>query len=312
MGAQTPSRRVLTPDEASRRLGEQMLTHFRVRDMRAPSQRDNSPRIIAFVGAGASRQAGLPSGQELKQDLFQELTQGSEAILTREGIRRECIKYWEKRVRSPKQISDDPVENLEFGLLHFCQALSPYAAVRNRLRELIGNILAVPETYPILTYELLAHLLNHHFIDHIISLNFDLLLDESLRDELGNDGVDIIVSDRDIPPSTPLVDVDEKPKYLKPHGSILVPDSMRFTLTETSGISTAMEQLIVRVVFGDDISSQRDGGRSVEDLGKYRKQQPVILLFLGWACAERDFQRIFRSRLSQVKEIYWFIAVQVN
>ncbi len=155
-----------------------------------------------------------------------------------------------------------------------------------------------------MTYELLAHLLNHRFLDHVVSLNFDRLLDESLLDEFGEEGVDIVVSDRDIPNSTLLDKLDERARCVKPHGSITVPDSMRFTMADASDISVAMLALVEQVIFGP--SARRPTRAKAPDSTEVAGSPRVILIFMGWACAEREFHRLLRSHHSQIDQIYWF------
>ncbi|MGH9453017.1 MAG: hypothetical protein ACRD2O_03500, partial [Terriglobia bacterium] len=136
--------------------------------------------------------------------------------------------------------------------------------------------------------------MNHRFINHVICLNFDTLLDESLRDEMGYDGVDILVSDRDIEEAATFETsrgVDDKPRYLKPHGSISSPDSMRFTLRETSGMFRAMRSLVCRTIFGDDCAAH--------------KPTDVILVMVGWACREQEFKRILGEGKDRIKRVYW-------
>lgn len=291
--------------DASNQLAKELFSHFISRENLSQRTSEEPKRIVAFVGAGASRAAGLPSGQQLKEHLFEKLTTGPTAVLTPTGARQECLQYWLRHSKPSKPAGDDPVGDPDFGLLQFCQALSPYPAVRKSIRDLIKEALKTPATCPLLTYELLAHLLNHRFVDHVVSLNFDQLLDESLKDELGEEGVDIVVSDRDIPSSTLLDNLDERARCVKPHGSITVPDSMRFTMEDTSDISGAMLALVEQVIFGPSAkrpTRTTNARNSTEGAAPPR----VILIFMGWACAEREFQRLLRSHHSQIDQIYWF------
>lgn len=83
-----------------------------------------------------------------------------------------------------------------------------------------------------LSYELLAHLLKHRFLDAIISFNFDELLDQSLDDELGIGGYRRLVSDRDAVEAVADPDDEHRaylPLYIKLHGTASDPGTLRFT-----------------------------------------------------------------------------------
>lgn len=85
--------------------------------------------------------------------------------------------------------------------------------------------------YPSLFYEMLAHLFKHRFIDVIINFNFDELLDQALREELGQADYKHIYSDGQC---MPLQDVLtdgrlKQPIYIKPHGTISHKSSLKFT-----------------------------------------------------------------------------------
>jgi hypothetical protein len=80
------------------------------------------------------------------------------------------------------------------------------------------------------TYELIAHLLKHRFLDAVINMNFDELLDQSLDDELGVGEYQRIVSDRDcVAVQTDEQETDYVPLYIKLHGTASEPESLRFT-----------------------------------------------------------------------------------
>lgn len=88
---------------------------------------------------------------------------------------------------------------------------------------------------PHLTYELLAHLVMHGFINHIVTMNFDEMLDTALENELGQKGFTRIITGHE-----PLGSSEANmPKLLKVHGTASSPESLRFTYTEVSVLTSA-------------------------------------------------------------------------
>ncbi len=86
---------------------------------------------------------------------------------------------------------------------------------------------------PIHTYEIIAHLLKHRFIDIVINFNFDELLDQSIEEELGKSDYHKIMHEGDCENlSNILIDGRLKtPIYIKIHGTASVMGSMKFTHT---------------------------------------------------------------------------------
>lgn len=283
-------------------------------------------RIVAIVGAGASVAAGFPLGAQLKQDLFRAITDPVSGLLTKKGALLECCHFWRRKDFDfadpcPQQFNDANLKSIhvadlealiidknQFDFLAFCQALSGFRGVRSFIDEYIIKTLRHDLPHPVLTYELLSHLLHHRFLDHIVSMNFDTLLDDSLQDELGRDAINMVLSDRDIPSLRSTVRGEEgKPWYVKPHGSVTLPDSLRFTLTQTSGLSRSMMELLRHVLFGtsnasDSEKSQHSWSNRFND----GEQLRLILLFIGWACRERTFRRMLSDRAASIDKIYWF------
>jgi hypothetical protein len=169
----------------------------------------------------------------------------------------------------------DP-EDFETQLVAISQ--SPQAALR--VREAIATRYQVRHP-TLLSYELLAHLLKHRYIDAIVSFNFDELLDQSLEDELGADEYRTIVSERDC------VDVESDadahhyvPLYIKLHGTASEPESLRFTRESYY----AIPQRLITVL---------EGLLRVHD---------CVLANVGFGMASFDFQSLLK--LPEHLEIY--------
>jgi hypothetical protein len=167
---------------------------------------ERGTRCIAVVGAGASHPL-LSRGNELADEL------------EREYGRDEAELH---RLQLVHNLEPDAFETRLI-------ALSKTDEAARRVRDTISEKYDV-EHPTLLTYELLAHLLKHRFLDAIISFNFDELLDRSLADELAAGEYARVVSERDCrklqtDPYAP----DYVPLYVKLHGTASEPDSLRFT-----------------------------------------------------------------------------------
>ncbi len=167
-------------------------------------------RCIAVVGAGASAPF-LDRGNDLAKGLIQQFNVDEAAVQA-------------ERERIERITAVDP-EEFEAQLSAIGQILGGDRRVRTAISELYQV------RHPtIKAYELIAHLLKHRFLDAIISMNFDELLDQSLDDELGCDEYQRIVSDRDcVAVQTDEREPDYIPLYIKLHGTASEPESLRFT-----------------------------------------------------------------------------------
>jgi hypothetical protein len=167
-------------------------------------------RCIAVVGAGASAPV-LDRGDDLASGLIEKFNIGQASIEA-------------ERERLARITAVDP-EEFEAQLSAIGQTLGNSRRVRAAISDLYR--LRHPT---VLAYELLAHLLKHRFLDAIISMNFDELLDQSLDDEMGIGEYERIVSDRDcVNVNSDVFSPDYMPLYIKLHGTASEPESLRFT-----------------------------------------------------------------------------------
>jgi hypothetical protein len=167
-------------------------------------------RCIAVVGAGASAPV-LDRGDDLANGLIEKFNIGQASIDA-------------ERERLARITAVDP-EEFEAQL----SAIGQTVGSNRRVRAAISDLYQVRHP-TVLAYELLAHLLKHRFLDAIISMNFDELLDQSLDDELGIGEYERIVSDRDcVNVNSDVFSPDYMPLYIKLHGTASEPESLRFT-----------------------------------------------------------------------------------
>jgi hypothetical protein len=199
-------------------------------------------RCIAVVGAGASAPA-LDRGDELASGLIEKFNIGQASVEA-------------ERDRLERITAVDPSE-FEAQLSAIGQTLGN----SRRVRAAISDLYRVRHP-TVLAYELLAHLLKHRFIDAIISMNFDELLDQSLDDELGIGEYARIVSDRDcVNANSDVFSPDYIPLYIKLHGTASEPESLRFTResyydspvqvgTEAARLFQVPECVVLNIGFG--------------------------------------------------------------
>lgn len=199
-------------------------------------------RCIAVVGAGASAPV-LDRGDDLASGLIEKFNIGQASIDA-------------ERERLARITAVDP-EDFEAQLSAIGQTLGN----SRRVRAAISDLYRVRHP-TVLTYELLAHLLKHRFLDAIISMNFDELLDQSLDDELGAGEYERIVSDRDcVNVNSDVFAPDYIPLYIKLHGTASEPESLRFTResyydspvqvgTEAARLFQVPECVVLNIGFG--------------------------------------------------------------
>ena len=105
---------------------------------------------------------------------------------------------------------------------------------------------------PNLFYELVAHMLKHRFIDVIINLNFDEMLDNALEDEMGESSWIKIINDAScIQLNDAMVEGRlRKPLYIKPHGTVSDIDSLVYSVSQYINLSPPIKQVLQQVLTG--------------------------------------------------------------
>jgi hypothetical protein len=206
-------------------------------------------RTIAVVGAGASIPM-LSVADDLASELEDDLDTDKQEREV-ELDRLEDVYGLNRR-------------NFETRLTALCRTPEAERKVKQKISEHYRH------RHPsLLTYELLAHLLHHRFLDAIISFNFDELLDQSIEDELGPNEYTKVVTERDFDPDDSIA----SPLYIKMHGTASEPDSLRFTRERYYWIPKSIVGLV---------EQQFD----VEHL---------VLVNIGFTMASFDFQYLLRK-----------------
>ncbi len=201
-------------------------------------QAANRRKVIAIVGAGASRDAGLPLGSEAIQLLRKEMFEN---------------RNWDQRIYRAKlnelrQVSRLRGEEFETIML----ALSEESGRAKEVRDFLANLYSL-KFQPLYSNEILAHLFKHRFIDAIINFNFDELLDQSIADELRGGEYTYVLSDGDCP--NPRADgTFELPLYIKPHGTVSHKSTLRFTRRDYFGIPMDIRDLLETLLSGPNVT----------------------------------------------------------
>jgi len=173
-------------------------------------------RTIVIVGAGASQAAcSLLTGAEAARVLLKEVSNYTDINMINEEIEKLTWHY---------NLDSEDFETILLALSKFTR--NSVIKMHKKFYDIRYN--------PWIGYEILAHMFKYRFIDAIINFNFDELLDQSILDELGEHGYEKLIMDGDSPESPEKwIDVQTQsfklPLYIKPHGTITYPSSLRFT-----------------------------------------------------------------------------------
>ena len=212
-------------------------------------------RVVAVVGAGASKPAGLPLAAEAQEMLKRESEMPSRA-LDAELDRLTLIYNLEK-------------DTLETYLRALSTSAFEAQKLRNNLQTTYGH-----RFMPMLGYEILAHMLKHRFLDAIINFNFDELLDQSIEDEFDRGEYHHILSDGDCPDNSELRDTrPELPFYIKPHGTASHKSTLRFTREDYYGLPYDIQRILRYLL----------------------TERPIVLLVIGFDMQSLELNRILEE-----------------
>jgi hypothetical protein len=212
-------------------------------------------RVIAVVGSGASKSSGLPLASEALNILKED------SILHKKALDAEL-----DRLSQTYKLEKGAFETHLRAL-----SMSAFEAqnLRNNLQKMYGY-----RYMPALSYEVLAHMMKHRFLDAIINFNFDELLDKSIEDELNKDEYRHILSDGDCPDDIELKKTNtEIPFYIKPHGTASHKSTLRFTREDYYGLPFDIQR-VLRFLLTD---------------------KPVVLIVIGFEMQSLEFNHILKN-----------------
>lgn len=134
---------------------------------------------------------------------------------------------------------------------------------------------------PNLFYEIIAHMFNHRFIDIIINLNFDEMLDSAIEDEMGDSDWMKITNDASCIKFEKAI-VDNRlriPLYIKPHGTISDIDSMLYSVPQYLNLSSSIRDLLKKIF---------DGKVSHDNESSNKKIKRFNIISTGYAFNDTD------------------------
>ena len=241
---------------------------------RSSAKQVQRERYIAIVGAGASNAATY--GRRPIPTTFDAVQELHEAFNGK--VARELIEAEVKRLSALTGREEGKFETQLLALNKFSADI-----VRKKLDDICGN-----ENAPCLAYEILAHLLKHRFLDAIINFNYDELLDNAIQEELpDNNDYRFIYTAGHCPESLQELRIDRRikqPIYIKCHGTISQPNSLRFSEDKAFIIEEAIQRHIAELLSGEVPADQQN-------------QLPINLLVFGFGMENYALNRLITKAL---------------
>ena len=146
---------------------------------------------------------------------------------------------------------------------------------------------------PQLAYELIAHLLKHRFIDHIVSFNFDEVLDTAIASEFAPDDYVLITSDHHMLTAEKPI----RPHVIKIHGTISQPETLRFTVAQTGFLTREMRRLLDQVICAPPAAG---------------KKLRLDIISLGYSWQDRDFAHYVYKHSDEIGTVVVVMACRDN
>lgn len=250
----------------------------------AEAVEDSPRRTLLLLGDGASRaafgEATFPTGREAIERLDRDLPERPAWIeeQIREEKRRLSVTY--------KDVEEDFVLHLTI-----LASFYPPDMVLDKLAAIYNK-----RYWPHLTFELVAHLLKHRFVDVVVNLSFDELLNQAVEEELGESEMHFVESDDDCRDLSFFMVADrlKKPIHVKPHTTVgnrgstfRATQNLNFNLT--GPIGRFLEKLI--------------GGMISEDGGK---RYPTTIISVGFDRPSPEINHFLRSTAPHPVTVYHF------
>lgn len=225
-------------------------------------------RNILIVGAGASKSSfeSINVADEVTINIYKDLSFMS--ILSNDSNQVIWNKFIHQANNYSKRFYDIAGDEEEkkatikkiISDLSFEENLSLLRQFINRediIKALYNNIGYSLSSYPSLFYEVIAHMFKHRFIDIIINLNFDELLDNAIEDAMGNTTYYRIIDQGQLKDFSQIAHNDRLriPIYVKPHGSAFSKSSIRFTNEHYNELSSDLKRLL-NDIFSDKVFNE--------------------------------------------------------
>ncbi|MBX2990228.1 MAG: SIR2 family protein [Bacteroidetes bacterium] len=268
---------------------QSLVDSLKDRYLASASKDDVRDKIVFVLGAAASFGSEMPSWEVIRKQIFDT---AADVFRDKEIFANEVSRKLAPIIGPPPPgvHAQDFLEKatIEQILSVACETEVLADRVRQLLRK---NYWREKEPglgeAPQLAYEIIAHFLKHRFIDDVVTFNFDEVLDHAVRNELDNESYEIIISDKQF------VEASGKRRnfshVIKLHGTISIPQSLRFTRDETRVMSPEMVRLLDRAFFG---------GPDEPD-----PRSRIHLVSFGYSWRDADFLNWVISRIGQVNHL---------
>ncbi|MEM7373767.1 MAG: SIR2 family protein [Bacteroidota bacterium] len=230
-----------------------------IASLRTAISQGSNRRVVAIVGAGMSFDAAnLPLGKELAQHLIRKLDcdRGQGKII------------FEKKINELERKFN--LERDDFKTILFALNQMDSKSLMHHFQSALSHV--VPHSN---SYKLLSALVEKGIINAVLNFNFDEILDSEL-DKIRK-SICAVVTDSDLDFKCPRF-----PLYIKPHGTVSRPETIRFARADYYRIEPKVEQII-------------------RDLLTEKK---TIILLIGFRLKFFDFTNIFYESLVPGSEIF--------
>ena len=217
-------------------------------------------KIVVIVGAGASTEVKLLTADQTTDYV-------SKYISNKSYLGAAVYESEIERIR--RRIENDPT--FETKMQAFCK----YSFLREKITDLLAQQFSY-RPQPVLSYEILAHLFKYGAVDVIINFNFDEQLDRAIEDDMKDYQYVKIIQDGDYKLNEEDIKRYLKPLYIKPHGTVSYPSTIRFTREDYFEITKPVE-----------LSIQE----SIKDA--------VIFIIVGFAMESVEFRKMFVNRICE-------------
>jgi hypothetical protein len=262
-------------------------------------------RNILVIGSGTTFDSytAIPLGNQTKDKLIKHL--GLKNLLaSNDNLNKKFLEEAERLYtlrRGKMPIIDTPIyEDSTFDFENFLLLLTKFFPEK-KIREEIQRLFNVRHA-PCFTYEIIAHLFKHGFIDIIVNFNFDELLDQAIEEEMGIGNYHTIISDGQCKDLDEIM-VDGRlkiPVYVKPHGTASHKSTLRFTKEHYFDLPQDIYDLL-RELFSGKVNNNKE---KVQEVNFDDCITRVNILSVGFNLDSIEFNHILEKHLPDNSRLF--------
>lgn len=169
-------------------------------------------KTVFIIGAGASHEAAnLPLGKPLADSLITKLgcDKGAKSVIFRQEL---------EFLKSEYNFDPDDFKTILFALNKIDS--------KTVIKETINALSIYDNKFNSDVYSVIGQMFQNKQIDYIINFNFDEILDNEIKSKINSNHFNLVYSDLDI--TKPQEELYSDSCYIKPHGTISQPNTLRF------------------------------------------------------------------------------------